>query len=188
MRNKKGFSLIELAIVLVIIGIIIGMAFKGKQLIDGAKVKRLATQYDKYNAAINIFYERYNRIPGDGCGSGVPTTALCTGAQDGQLTVANERNGLIAELIDVTEILPETEKTSAIDVAWSVTSTGRQVFMTLLAADTRFACAVDQMIDDGDPANGLVTAVMGTEAAYTTTTNCWEYTGTVTSVSMRVLP
>lgn len=47
-KKQSGFTLVELAIVLVIIGLILGMAFKGKDLIDGAKVKNLAAQYNKF--------------------------------------------------------------------------------------------------------------------------------------------
>ncbi|MBP9610124.1 MAG: type II secretion system protein, partial [Laribacter sp.] len=39
MKNQSGFTLIELSIVLVVIGLIIGMWFKGKDLIDSAKTK-----------------------------------------------------------------------------------------------------------------------------------------------------
>lgn len=40
-RQQSGFTLVELAIVLVVIGLILGMAFKGKDLIDSAKVKNM---------------------------------------------------------------------------------------------------------------------------------------------------
>jgi prepilin-type N-terminal cleavage/methylation domain-containing protein len=65
--KQTGFTLVELAIVLVIIGLILGMAFKGKDLIDGAKVKSLAAQYNKIQAAFNIYFEKYGAYPGDGC-------------------------------------------------------------------------------------------------------------------------
>ncbi|MDQ5888705.1 MAG: hypothetical protein QG667_1999, partial [Pseudomonadota bacterium] len=65
--RQTGFTLVELAIVLVVIGLILGMAFKGKDLIDSAKVKNLAAQYNKIVAASNTFYEKYGSYPGDGC-------------------------------------------------------------------------------------------------------------------------
>ena len=66
MKRNQGFTLVELAIVLVVIGLILGMAFKGKDLIDGAKVKNLAAQYNKVVAGANTFYEKYGFYPGDG--------------------------------------------------------------------------------------------------------------------------
>lgn len=56
---QRGFTLVELAIALVIIGLVLGMTFKGRELIDGAKVKSVQAQYGKISAAMNIFFEKY---------------------------------------------------------------------------------------------------------------------------------
>ena len=70
MRHAQhGFTLVELAIALVIIGLVLGMTFKGRELIDGAKVKSVQAQYGKISAAMNIFFEKYGFYPGDGCAS-----------------------------------------------------------------------------------------------------------------------
>lgn len=60
MKNQSGFTLIELSIVLVVIGLIIGMGFKGKDLIDSAKTKSLQTQIMKIQTAFNITAVRLN--------------------------------------------------------------------------------------------------------------------------------
>ena len=44
-RNQSGFTLIEIAIVLVIIGLLLGGVLKGQELINSAKVKNLATDF-----------------------------------------------------------------------------------------------------------------------------------------------
>ncbi|MGC9046204.1 MAG: prepilin-type N-terminal cleavage/methylation domain-containing protein [Thermodesulfovibrio sp.] len=65
LRNSKGFTLVELAIVLVIIGIIIGAVLKGQELINNAKIKRAYNQYREILAAFYTYYDKYGKYPGD---------------------------------------------------------------------------------------------------------------------------
>jgi prepilin-type N-terminal cleavage/methylation domain-containing protein len=65
MGKVRGFTLVELAIVLVIIGIILGAILKGQELINNAKVKRLQNDLRGLEAAIWTFYDRTGRFPGD---------------------------------------------------------------------------------------------------------------------------
>ncbi len=64
-ENQKGFTLVELAIVLVIIGIILGAVLKGQELIKNAKEKRLYNMYREMIAAVNTYLDRYGALPGD---------------------------------------------------------------------------------------------------------------------------
>ncbi len=63
--NQKGFTLVEIAIVLVIIGIILGAVLKGQELINNAKIKRAYNQYREIMAAVYTYYDRYGKYPGD---------------------------------------------------------------------------------------------------------------------------
>lgn len=64
--KNKGFTLVELAIVLVIIGLILGAVLKGNSLIDNAKVKSLyKSNYQDIITAVYAYYDRYGRYPGD---------------------------------------------------------------------------------------------------------------------------
>jgi len=65
LRSNKGFTLVELAIVLVIIGIILGAVLKGQELINNAKIKRLYNQYREVLAAVYTYYDKYGKYPGD---------------------------------------------------------------------------------------------------------------------------
>ncbi|MDO8336091.1 MAG: prepilin-type N-terminal cleavage/methylation domain-containing protein, partial [Candidatus Saccharibacteria bacterium] len=60
-----GFTLVELAIVLVIIGIIMGAVLRGQQMIEGAKLKRLYNQQREIAAAFYTYYDKYGKFPGD---------------------------------------------------------------------------------------------------------------------------
>jgi len=64
-HKQKGFTLIELAIVLVIIGIILGAILKGQELIKNAQAKRVQNDMRGLEAAVWTFYDRYGRFPGD---------------------------------------------------------------------------------------------------------------------------
>lgn len=68
--NKEGFTLVELAIVLIIIGIILGAVLKGQDLIQNAKAKRLLNDIKGYVAYQYTFYDRYKRFAGDGNNDG----------------------------------------------------------------------------------------------------------------------
>ena len=64
--NEKGFTLIEMAIVLIIIGIIIGAVVKGKDVIKSAEQKRLYNSFIReWQTAYNNYYDRTGWILGD---------------------------------------------------------------------------------------------------------------------------
>ena len=66
-KNTKqgGFTLVEIAIVLVIIGLLLGGILKGQELINNAKVRSVADRQNSLKAAWFGFIDRYNFIPGD---------------------------------------------------------------------------------------------------------------------------
>ena len=63
--KKGGFTLIELSIVLVIIGLIVGGVLVGQDLIRAAEIRATVGQIEKYNSSVNTFRTKYNGIPGD---------------------------------------------------------------------------------------------------------------------------
>lgn len=62
---KNGFTLIELSIVLVIIGLVTGGITLGRHLIRSAELKALVSSIREYETALNAFKLKYNEIPGD---------------------------------------------------------------------------------------------------------------------------
>ncbi len=66
LANNRGFSLIEMAIVLVIIGILIGAVVKGKDIMKSAEQKKIYTKYfNEWRLAYLSFYDRTGKILGD---------------------------------------------------------------------------------------------------------------------------
>lgn len=198
MKQQHGFTLVELAIVLVIIGLILGMAFKGKDLIDGAKVKNLSASYNKISAAFNSYFDKYGNYPGDGCSSGQgDTLTKCTGTKSGSLD-ATEAAEAMKQLVTAIS-LTAADKKSVFGSDWVITlgttspGTAAAPFEAntnymqpgIAEVDARLVCALDQQIDDGDPIKGIVRSKVTN--AYTKDTDCWGLTTTAT-MGIRVLP
>lgn len=64
-RSQAGFTLVELAIVMIIIGLLIGGILKGQELIANAQVTATASQIKAVEAALNTFDDSYSAMPGD---------------------------------------------------------------------------------------------------------------------------
>ena len=66
MKNKQGgFTLVEIAIVLVIIGLLLGGVLKGQELKNSAKVKNMASDFRNVQVMIYGYQDKYKRLPGD---------------------------------------------------------------------------------------------------------------------------
>ena len=64
-NRQQGFTLVEMAIVLVIIGLLLGGILKGQELITSARVRNIADQNSGVQAAYYGFIDRYRQVPGD---------------------------------------------------------------------------------------------------------------------------
>jgi prepilin-type N-terminal cleavage/methylation domain-containing protein len=63
-NDNRGFSLIEVAIAIVVIGLIVSFALKGKELIHTAKLNAVFDQVESFKIATQMFVEKYGDIPG----------------------------------------------------------------------------------------------------------------------------
>src|ERR1700752_4664261 len=98
-KKNQGFTLIEIAIVLVIIGLLLGGILKGQELITSARVRNVISQQDGTKAAFFGFQDRFRALPGDYAQAA--TTIACTpacsnGNGNGQVTA----NGTAGATID----------------------------------------------------------------------------------------
>lgn len=65
MRKQSAFSLVELSIVLVILGLLVGGVLAGQSLIRAAELRAVSTEYQRYLTATQTFRDKYFAIPGD---------------------------------------------------------------------------------------------------------------------------
>lgn len=87
LENQKGFTLVEIAIVLVIIGLLLGGVLKGQELIENTKLKAVKTDADGISAAILGYQDRFRSLPGDDIDADAHTGAAVTeGNGDGSIS------------------------------------------------------------------------------------------------------
>jgi prepilin-type N-terminal cleavage/methylation domain-containing protein len=132
LQRAGGFTLIELSIVLVIIGLIVGGVLVGQDLIRAAEVRSVLSDIEKFNTAVNTFHGKYNCLPGDcanatnfwpqdaSCGSAwtalsSPTTSTCNGNGNGIIEmdgdndsalVGHDEVNLFWQQLSLTNLLP----------------------------------------------------------------------------------
>ena len=85
-RRQSGFTLIEIAIVLVIIGLLLGGILKGQELINSARVKNLAADFRNIPVFIYGYQDKFKALPGDDIAAvaHVGTSSVTPGAGDGK--------------------------------------------------------------------------------------------------------
>ena len=91
-KAQAGFTLVELAIVMIIIGLLIAGVLKGQALIANAKVTSTVAQIKSIDAAVSTFKDTYNDIPGDMVtpGARLPNcTQMCANVGNGDQALAN---------------------------------------------------------------------------------------------------
>ncbi len=181
MKDNSGFTLVEIAIVLVIIGLLIGGVLKGQEMIKNAKIKRVMKNGDELRAAIFTYQDRFGYLPGDDprATTHLPGVALITnGGGNGQISTAEDEDlfahlsgaGLItgspAGYLGPPVTFPSHPFGGTYRVAYATIQgkVSHWIYYTVVPVDA--ALAIDTSLDDGDNTTGTIRA----SAAYTTTT------------------
>jgi prepilin-type N-terminal cleavage/methylation domain-containing protein len=94
-NNQRGFTLVEIAIVLVIIGLLLGGILKGQEMINQARIKNVINDFNGITAAVNSYQDRYRAVPGDDQGANARWTVAAPAGGNG--------NGIIAGLYNAND-------------------------------------------------------------------------------------
>ena len=134
-HNQKGFTLVEIAIVLVIIGLLLGGVLKGQELINSAKVKNMVNDFRTTSALVYGYQDRFKSFPGDqtqlqltdAFGAAAGATACAPAAAAGQCVSNNGRidgNWNAAAVTDETFVFWQHVRLA--NLATGATNTGDQ--------------------------------------------------------------
>ncbi len=199
-HSQNGFTLVELAIVLMIIGLLIGGILKGQELIENARITSLMRQITSYETAVTTFRDSYAALPGDmlspgtripNCGA-TPTGAACS--------TAGNNNGILGdsgvEHYNFWQHLAKTNMISGVDISSADTIPPKQVagsgVFTIIyngmvpgnnyflsgnggssgSLSNRQASRIDRKMDDGKPYTGDMRAENDSAIAGNTSVNC----------------
>ena len=168
MRSQQsGFTLVEIAIVLVIIGLLLGGILKGQELINSAKVKNLANDFRVIPTYIYAFQDKFKSLPGDDSAATSHMSACAAPCQNGN------GNGVING---------NWNSLTATDESWQFWAHVR--LANLAAGPTTWAGTV---ISDPYVPKNAVGGVIGISSATAATTQITGMTGTYQVCSAGVL-
>jgi prepilin-type N-terminal cleavage/methylation domain-containing protein len=167
-RKKHGFTLVELSIVLVIIGLIVGGVVGGQSLVRSAKITYLASELKSFQVMFTAFELQYDAIPGDMVNAedywGAGNTD--NGDGDGQITWAADTPGWLSprhwgnaeesrhvwEHLTHAELLPSIKKSSQ--------SFSNPNYHSSAHLDGAFYYVLDgDLYSDEDPRDGIRNAI-----------------------------
>ena len=177
MKKQQGFTLVEIALVLVVIGLILGGLLKGQALIDNARARSMATQIDNVSAAWYGFIDRYRALPGDfeaadtriaaGMGTGDGNGRINTKAEAAQVWQHLSTAGFVAGnydgdgstvgLSDTTcanTTCPQNPYGGFMKIANSDSGSGPLQLITGENIPSRILMQLDTKLDDGNADSG----------------------------------
>jgi len=192
MKKQAGFTLVEIAIVLVIIGLLLGGVLKGQELITQAKIKNVANDLNGMSAAVYGYQDRYKKLPGDDDQAAARWTNPLATSGDGNTqvgaagvanvitcsTTSTEENchfwhhlrlaGFIGGDTAATSgrLNPQNAVGGVLHVQQGALGLSGVVVCTTNLLG-KVANAIDAQFDDGRPATGTVRGIAAASGSYT---------------------
>ncbi|MEN8215955.1 MAG: type II secretion system protein [Pseudomonadota bacterium] len=183
MKKQAGFTLVEIAIVMVIIGLLLGAVLKGQEMITNARAKNIENEFNGIVAAIYSYQDRYRALPGDdGKADRFSNIADCTnlcGNGDGTIdgvfdsTTANVESrllwlhlrnaGLVTGATD-DQAQPSNTLTGIIGVSTGAAGISG-TFVAFTKIPQNIALIIEARLDDGKSASGRIRGLKNDDSA-----------------------
>jgi len=183
MKRMTGFTLVEIAVVLIIIGLLLGGVLKGQELIVQAKIRNAVTDLNGVTAAVYGYQDRYRQVPGDDKTAGARWTNVsnidASGANAGNRVVNSSttiacasndttyenclfwkqlRNaGLIVGDLE-SAASPSNSSGGVLHIQSPTAFSIPGFFVCSTNLPSKIAEAIDNQIDDGKPNSGSILA------------------------------
>lgn len=193
-RKQGGFTLVEIAIVLVIIGLLLGGVLKGQEMIENSRVKAAVNDINGVTAAANAYMDRFHRIAGDDGNQatirarGQNWSAAQAGTNNGALAITiaqtfgggGEQNSFWSQLrasgfitgdpsLAGVNALPRNPWGGLMGVTTDATimnaMPGTKICLSQVPG--KAAISLDTQLDDGNPNTGTLRATIGAAGANT---------------------
>ncbi|MCA1977824.1 MAG: prepilin-type N-terminal cleavage/methylation domain-containing protein [Thiobacillus sp.] len=183
-RHQSGFTLIEIAIVLVIIGLLLGGILKGQELINSARVKNLAADFRNVPVFIYGYQDKFRALPGDDPAAsthltggtnattpGTPGNGVIEGSWNS--TTPTDESFLFWQHVRLAGLAPGPTSVGAADyqprnASGGVLGVQSAAPFTGITASTYYVCStgilgkfvkqLDTQLDNGDTASGAMMA------------------------------
>lgn len=142
LRANAGFTLVEIAIAMVVIGVMLGLSLKGYELIKKANLIAVTEQISQYKLSSRMFVETYGKLPGVLSNGNFDETTFWQNISSMKLTNVNLLNG---------KVLPKMGKSMHVEM------TEDDMITIILDGLTPYeAYYIDNSLDDGKPKTGDV--------------------------------
>jgi len=194
-RTQSGFTLVEIAIVLVIIGLLLGGVLKGQELVNSAKVKNLANDFRAISSFVYAYQDRFRAMPGDdpsvtshvssGTKATTPASSQGNARIDGKWnsTTSTDESFLFWQHVRLAGLATGTPDTTSSDYiprnaeGGSIGITGEAIltkpatpypanfYVCSQGIQGRYARQIDTTIDDGNTKTGSVRVMANATSA-----------------------
>ncbi len=189
LKKQAGFTLVEIAIVLVIVGLLLAGVLKGQELIESSRIKNMAKDLDGMSAVVRSYQDRYRGFPGDDLTitthtqRGWGAVAFTAGNNDGLIGVASADPFVAAATSEGTQgvrvlrhagfiegdpaatTLPQNAAGGFVGLTNTVWGFGAVNVVCLNNLTGKQAGALDRLLDDGVSNTGRLRSTTATVAA-----------------------
>ena len=165
-KPQAGFTLVEIAIVLVIIGLLLGGILKGQEMITQAKIKNIINDFNGLSAAMYSYQDRYRSLPGDDLNAATRWSGSQSGDGNGQFTkTGTAAAGVAPEIYNNIPTAVASNTTPEVNLFWW------HLRLSGFVPGSTAASSIASIIPPSNAVNGLV-GVQTTGMGFTSNIIC----------------